>query len=297
MADDGNINKPELKAWEPPWYDRVRNWLADIYGGENATPQQTDFIGKFTGPENPFNLPAQITHGADTAREGYHQNDPAMMGRGTLEAMLALLPVAYGKAMGRTVDAGIARNLEHRLPRDPLNGNPIDPGITGGNAGMHTPGGSMYLSQWAQAGRGFNSAEWPRYSMAPMDMEPYIPTYETAKSVRLPSNVNAPHPPELGRFDHAKPEPNNPVLTSAELDALLKRGGVRTGEALGDRFDPVFIGARTGKYYRGPETPANDHPPGPYDPSYNRSLMLQRRAEEDAWIDSLLRPKNDDPKK
>ena len=90
-------------------------------------------------------------------------------------------------------------------------------------------------------------------------------------------------------FRRAGKDAPPPALSISEL---LNRPGVRTAEGIGDSFDPVFIGARTGNFYRGPDTPANDHPPGgPYDPSYNRSLQKQRQPAEDAWIEALLHGK------
>lgn len=80
---------------------------------------------------------------------------------------------------------------------------------------------------------------------------------------------------------------SNPPLRDGSGE-LASRPGVRSVEDIHASYDPTFRGAVSGNFYRGPNTPANDHPPGPYDPSYNRSLMMQRKAEEDAYINALL---------
>lgn len=95
-----------------------------------------------------------------------------------------------------------------------------------------------------------------------------------------------------------------PVLSDAAIRAahreiippsaheLSTHAGVRPAWEVVNDADPTMIGAQTGRFYRGPSTPANDHPPGPYDRNtYNAALQKQREPAEDAFIDALLRGK------
>ncbi len=93
MADEKK--QPELRPYEFPWYRRAGHALTDMIYGENATPQQGEWVQKFTGPENPFNFPAQITHGSENVMQGYRSGDPLLMGAGALEAGLASVIPAY----------------------------------------------------------------------------------------------------------------------------------------------------------------------------------------------------------
>lgn len=100
MADENDRKYPELRAYEFPWYRRLGHSLTDYLYGENATAAQNDWVQKFTGPENPFNLPAQAAHGVDMAKEGYRTGDPAKAALGAAETGLAVFPFAAGTARG-----------------------------------------------------------------------------------------------------------------------------------------------------------------------------------------------------
>jgi len=106
MADENDRPRAELRAYEFPWYRRLGHSLTDYLYGDNATAAQNEWVQKFTGPENPFNLPAQAAHGVDMAREGYRTGDPGKAVLGAAETGLAVFPFAAG------VTRGVAGQIE-----------------------------------------------------------------------------------------------------------------------------------------------------------------------------------------
>jgi len=86
----------ELRSYEFPWYDRLSHGLADWWYGDKATAPETQWVKKLTGPENPFNIPAQVSEGQNVAQEGLNAQSLPMFGAGMLESAVALgmLPAA-----------------------------------------------------------------------------------------------------------------------------------------------------------------------------------------------------------
>jgi hypothetical protein len=74
----------ELRAHEPVWYDKLTNYLTDKIYGENATAKDREMVSKFVGPENPYNVPAQVTEGYHKASEGLTSGDLSKVAMGAL---------------------------------------------------------------------------------------------------------------------------------------------------------------------------------------------------------------------
>lgn len=105
--------EPELRSHESPWYDELAYKLTDMIYGDKANARQALGMKTLVGPDNPLNIPAQMTRGVNTAAEGYRRGDPAEMAFGIGEAGLAALPVA---AAGRGALRSAAASSSPKAP-------------------------------------------------------------------------------------------------------------------------------------------------------------------------------------
>lgn len=116
MADDKKDDllpryREEARAYEFPWYRRLGHELTDWWYGPDANAQQGAKVQHLVGPENPFNIPGQISEGVDRFNEGYRRGDVGQMGHGAVEAGFAMLPPALGasRLTGRIAEGALAK--------------------------------------------------------------------------------------------------------------------------------------------------------------------------------------------
>lgn len=65
----------QWQSYTPPWYERLTDAVTGAIYGPDANARQTGAVARFAGPDNPFNLPAQVTHGIDRAAQGFRRGD------------------------------------------------------------------------------------------------------------------------------------------------------------------------------------------------------------------------------
>lgn len=99
-VDGGEVYGPELRAYTPPWYDRVSNIIADYIYGDNANAQQRAGVHHFIGPENPVNFPAQISEGWNAFRLGVDLGDPKQAALGAMQVGMSV-PFGVRPKIGR----------------------------------------------------------------------------------------------------------------------------------------------------------------------------------------------------
>lgn len=96
-ASDAPRPRPELRSYTPAWHDRIVDGLTGLLYGPNANAQQRANVNHIAGPDNPFNIPAQINQGYNTAKLGIDLGDPAQSALGALQMAMSL-PFGIGKA-------------------------------------------------------------------------------------------------------------------------------------------------------------------------------------------------------
>lgn len=93
-----HLSRDEMRSHQPAWYDSITNALTDMIYGENANTKNRATVSQFTGPENPFNVPANVTDGYGRLSSGLSNGDYRSAGLGALQ-MGAAFPLAA--ALGR----------------------------------------------------------------------------------------------------------------------------------------------------------------------------------------------------
>ena len=106
---------PEVRSYQPAWHDRVVNYLTNAVYGENANAQQRERVNMLAGPDNPFNIPAQVNQGYNTLAQGVALRDPAQAGIGVAQMAMSL-PFGIGKAPAQAATKGI--RAYHGSPHD-----------------------------------------------------------------------------------------------------------------------------------------------------------------------------------
>ncbi|MGL4442451.1 MAG: hypothetical protein ACRCU1_02420, partial [Alsobacter sp.] len=87
--------RPELRSFDPPWYDRLAYGIMDAVGGQNGVSRYwRDAIKTASGPDNLFNAPAGFTRGATEAQQGLRHGDNTRAAWGAVEAVGNALPLA-----------------------------------------------------------------------------------------------------------------------------------------------------------------------------------------------------------
>lgn len=89
----------EIRSYSAPWYDNLSANIATRLFGENANARQFQAVRKVVGPENPFNLPAQVTQGVRETTQAVRQGD--YTGAAGHAAMTALAAAPLAGAMYR----------------------------------------------------------------------------------------------------------------------------------------------------------------------------------------------------
>lgn len=117
-------DRGEMRSFDAPWYDdvtaTVADWLHMIRPG--GSPRRSYQLAEnLAGPQNPFNFPAQITSGINTASEGYRMGDYGKMGDGALEMLLAVPMTGlagWGAFRGaKYADKALGPNTPYLQPR------------------------------------------------------------------------------------------------------------------------------------------------------------------------------------
>lgn len=120
----GRWPQAELHSYTPPWYDRVTDRITSLLYGENANAQQRAGVNHLVGPENPLNLPAQLTEGYNTLSTGVSLGEPKQSALGALQMAMALpfgmKPAGNTLAKAAAAEAAAPKGIRayHGSPHD-----------------------------------------------------------------------------------------------------------------------------------------------------------------------------------
>lgn len=129
---------PELRQWDPPWYQRIPYAVTDAIYGPNANARQAAPVINALGVNNPFNVPAQAQESGEMIGRGVKFGDPATAGLGGLGAILSMLGLGRGKAATNQLGRSMSHEVQAGRSMVPYKEPPV-PALTQRQAAQEIP--------------------------------------------------------------------------------------------------------------------------------------------------------------